>query len=151
MAKLNRDAGSFRDPSGFIFSRDGVLYRQVNLDYRQNYDNLMQTGLYQELVDNKKIIFHEQVDIAPLQKESAYIVIRPTRLPFISYPYEWCFSQYKSAAPIAAFLDIPGFQLVRSSLISRRLQPDNTAREIAFKAKRIHIFPIYWKFGSISI
>ena len=26
MAKLNRDAGSFRDPSGFIFSRDGVFH-----------------------------------------------------------------------------------------------------------------------------
>ena len=38
----------------------------------------MQTGLYQELVDNKKIIFHEQEEISPLQKVLAYIVIRPT-------------------------------------------------------------------------
>ena len=38
--------GSFRDPSGFLFSRDGTLFRQVNSIYRENYDNLMQSGLY---------------------------------------------------------------------------------------------------------
>ncbi|MHC4714976.1 MAG: hypothetical protein ACYTAN_17175 [Planctomycetota bacterium] len=43
-------AGSFRDPSGFLFERDGVLYRQVNRSYRENYDLLMQSGLYEALV-----------------------------------------------------------------------------------------------------
>lgn len=30
--------------------------------------------------------------------DEAYAVIRPELVPFISYPYEWCFSQLKEAA-----------------------------------------------------
>ena len=44
-----RIAGSFRDPSGFVFEREGVLYRQVNSSYRENYGRLMQSGLYDKL------------------------------------------------------------------------------------------------------
>ncbi len=36
---------SFRDPSGFLFRRDGVLYRQVNTVYREHYEALMGGGL----------------------------------------------------------------------------------------------------------
>jgi len=39
----------------------------------------------------------EQADAARLS-EGAYKVIRPRRLPFVSYPYEWCFSQLRDAA-----------------------------------------------------
>ena len=28
--------GSFRDPSGFLFQQDGVIYRQVNLVYKDD-------------------------------------------------------------------------------------------------------------------
>ena len=30
--------GSFRDPSGFLFKKDGNIYRQINLAYKKNYD-----------------------------------------------------------------------------------------------------------------
>ena len=39
---------SFRDPSGFVFERDGVLYRRVNRPSAEHYDRLM-SGLYPEL------------------------------------------------------------------------------------------------------
>ena len=32
-ARAVRDPGSFRDPSGFVYRRDGVLYRQVNQSF----------------------------------------------------------------------------------------------------------------------
>jgi hypothetical protein len=28
-ASIERDPGSFRDPSGFVFRRDGIIYRQI--------------------------------------------------------------------------------------------------------------------------
>jgi hypothetical protein len=89
---------SFRDPSGFLFQRDGVLYRQVNRSYQQNYDLLIQSGLYERLAKAKKIIPHQEVAAAPQDPETAYKVIQPERLAMISYPYEWCFSQLKDAA-----------------------------------------------------
>jgi len=92
------DTSSFRDPSGFLFWKDGCLFRQVNRVYQQDYDYLMSSGLYKSLLDDALIIPHEEVDTPPLLPSSAYRVIRPKLIPFISYPYEWCFSQLKDAA-----------------------------------------------------
>ena len=91
-------SGSFRDPSGFLFVRDGVLYRQVNPFYRDDYDHLMQSGLYEALRDAGALIPHEEVDTSLAATVQAYHVIRPEPVPFISYPYEWSFGQLKDAA-----------------------------------------------------
>lgn len=90
---------SFRDPSGFLFKRDGLFFRQVNKAYQKDYDLLMSSGLYQQLSKAKAIVAHEEMPLtmAP-SPEKAYKVIKPTQLSFISYPYEWCFNQYKDAA-----------------------------------------------------
>ena len=93
-----RLSASFRDPSGFLFKRDGVLYRQINRFYQQDYDLLKSSGLFDRLVKTKKLIPHEEVDAAPLVAELAYRVIQPEQVSFISYPYEWSFSQLKDAA-----------------------------------------------------
>jgi ribosomal protein L11 methylase PrmA len=89
---------SFRDPSGFLFVRDGALYRQVNRLYQKDYDLLMQSGLYERLVKAKKLIPHQEVDIPAAVPECAYCILEPQRVEFISYPYEWSFSQLKDAA-----------------------------------------------------
>ena len=91
-------AASFRDPSGFLFSRDGVLYRQVNRKYEQEYARLMGSGLYDRLVKARLLIPHAEVDQAPAEIELAHKTLQPERVPFISYPYEWSFSQLKDAA-----------------------------------------------------
>jgi len=90
--------GSFRDPSGFLFYRDGVLCRQINTAYQTHYDRLMESGLYRALVATDLLVPHEQVSVTGAQPDTAYKVIRPEPIPFISYPYEWCFSQLKDAA-----------------------------------------------------
>jgi ribosomal protein L11 methylase PrmA len=94
----HREPSSFRDPSGFLFWKDGSLYRQVNRIYQENYQLLVDTGLYRELVDNNLLIPHEEVEITPPEPNIAYQVIKPQPVPFISYPYEWCFGQLKDAA-----------------------------------------------------
>ena len=91
-------SASFRDPNGFLFSQGGVLYRQVNRKYEREYARLMESGLYGKLVKAGLLIPHEEVDQAPAESESCMKVIRPERAPFISYPYEWSFSQLKDAA-----------------------------------------------------
>lgn len=92
-------SSSFRDPSGFIFSRNGILYRQVNLTYQEHYDHLMQSGLYEALLQAELLIPHQEVDPAQYAwTDQAYKVLKVETVPFISYPYEWCFSQLKAAA-----------------------------------------------------
>ena len=89
---------SFRDPSGFLFYLDGILYRQINQSYKQDYEHLMDSGLYKSLIDSNRLISHEEVDIQPLNPDKSYKIIKPEKISFISYPYEWCFSQLKHAA-----------------------------------------------------
>lgn len=98
---LERLGSSFRDPSGFVFHLDGRLYRQVSESYREDYDRLMASGLYQALIADELIIPHDEVDakILPDRLSSAtYKILEPQTVPYISYPYEWCFSQLKDAA-----------------------------------------------------
>jgi len=95
---------SFRDPSGFLFVRNGSLYRQVNTGYRENYDHLMNSGLYETLVGGTLLIPHQEVDVKSNCSGKVYKIIKPELIPFVSYPYEWCFSQLKDAA--LATLDI---------------------------------------------
>ncbi|HXV37685.1 MAG TPA: SAM-dependent methyltransferase [Myxococcota bacterium] len=93
-----RLGASFRDPSGFVFERDGVLYRQVNRSYAADYDRLLGSGLYAALVEKGLLVAHEEVSIAPTGVADAYRILRPDALRFFSYPYEWCFGQLQDAA-----------------------------------------------------
>lgn len=97
--KINNDVpSSFRDPSGFLFHKNNLLYRQINTVYKDNYEHLIKSGLYKTLVDNKLLIPHEEINNQNIGSEDAYKIIKPELINFVSYPYEWCFSQLKDAA-----------------------------------------------------
>ena len=91
-------ASSFRDPNGFLFVRDGTLYRQINKAAKDDYDLLMSSGCYDSLATDGKLVTHQEVEMTGPRPEPQYRIIKPARIPFISYPYEWCFSALKSAA-----------------------------------------------------
>lgn len=97
MNAKNQLGASFRDPSGFVFTHDGKLYRQVNLQYKPDYDHIMSSGLFEKLMKKKLLIPHResQMEVHGVQ---GYKVIEPDRVRFVSYPYEWTFSQLRDAA-----------------------------------------------------
>lgn len=103
-------AGSFRDPSGFVFFENGQIYRQVNLIYREDYDLLMGSGLYEDLVRSGLLISHEEVGVELARTGEAHKVLKPERIPFVSYPYEWCFSQLKDAALVTLSVQKKAFE-----------------------------------------
>jgi len=92
---------SFRDPSGFVFEHGGAIYRQVNRIYADDYEHLMTSGLHAELVEKRLLISHEEV-ASPFphtgEGGAHYKTLLPEQVGFISYPFEWCFSQLKDAA-----------------------------------------------------
>ncbi|MDK1025102.1 MAG: SAM-dependent methyltransferase [Gammaproteobacteria bacterium] len=92
-------SASFRDPSGFLFNDNGKILRQVNLSYREHYDKLMASGLYDSLTNKGWLVAHEELpaDNFPAD-QSCYKILLPEQIPYISYPYEWCFSQLQDAA-----------------------------------------------------
>ncbi len=88
---------SFRDPSGFVFKKDGLYCRQINKIYQADYDRLVSSGLLKILTDLRLMIGHRELDTVKLP-DLAYKVIQPEQIPFISYPYEWSFGRLKDAA-----------------------------------------------------
>ena len=58
----------------------------------------MNSGLYSSLVGADLLIPHIEVSIHPENEPLAYKICQPEIIPFISYPYEWCFSHLRDAA-----------------------------------------------------
>ena len=100
MMENRKIKSSFRDPSGFLFVNEGNLYRQINKSYQNEFDKIMDSGLYDELVEKELLIPHEESSTESPQSEKCYKIIKPKLIDFISYPYEWSFSQLKDAALI---------------------------------------------------
>ena len=90
--------GSFRDPAGFVFQRDGTFFRQVNRSYQPTFETLTDSGLCATLVEQGLLIPHETADIGLAPEPDAAAVIKPDQLGFVSYPFEWSFSQLKASA-----------------------------------------------------
>jgi hypothetical protein len=94
-----RDPGSFRDPSGFVFRRDGRLLRQINRRYANHWDALVASGFLTGLVEAGLLIPFETLDVgASADPSIAHALIAPEPVDFVSYPYEWTFSQLRDAA-----------------------------------------------------
>jgi hypothetical protein len=130
MVPLNTpEPGSFRDPSGFVFFQNDSIYRQVDDSYREDYDHLMGSGLYQELVDSGLLISHVEVNHNHFEETRAYRTLKPELVPFISYPYEWCFSQLKDAALIT-------LEIQKRALKSGMTLKDASAYNVQFRQGR---------------
>lgn len=95
MTRVRHDA-SFRDPSGFLFTHEGRLYRQIEPVFAQEWAAC--APLRRELIEAGLLVPHEELPSVPDFAPGAHAVIAPERLPFISHPYEWSFSQLQAAA-----------------------------------------------------
>ena len=95
MSKI--DNSSFRDRSGFLFYYENEIYRIINFSYKKQYEKFMNSELYQKLEEKNLIITHSEIENLDIDCDY-YKIIKPEKIPFISYPYEWSFSQLKDAA-----------------------------------------------------
>ncbi len=128
MADLVAHPGSFRDPAGFIFTgRDQTIYRQVNFAGKADYDLMMSSGLYDDLVADGLLVAH--VEVKSDKNKSAYKILRPEAIPFISYPYEWTFSQLKDAALLT-------LQIQKKALAHGMILKDASAYNVQFIGRR---------------
>lgn len=95
---IHTDPASFRDPAGFVFQQENILYRQINLSYQHTYTHLMQSGCYARLVKEELLIPHTELAENITNHPQAFKTIQPERVPFITYPYEWSFDMLRDAA-----------------------------------------------------
>jgi SAM-dependent methyltransferase len=89
---------SFRDPHGTVFVRDETLYRQIGAAHLPDYQQLMGSGLYEELTETGSLVGHVEVDRDLAITSDAALVIQPDVIRVITYPYEWGWAQLRDAA-----------------------------------------------------
>ena len=89
----NKELSSFRDPSGYIYYENNKVMRKVNKIYFKEYDHLMNSGLYDELIKKGLLIEHKEI-----KRTSDEIILEVNKIPYISYPYEWTFEELKEAS-----------------------------------------------------
>ena len=126
MGLISSIPSSFRDPSGNLFMYNDILYRRISYSFKENYDHLMNSGLYNELCSKRMLIAHEEVSFDGITIPDTYKIIKPEKIDFISYPFEWCFSQLKDAALLT-------LKIQKISLKFGMSLKDSSAYNIQFK------------------
>ncbi|MCX7954862.1 MAG: hypothetical protein N3A01_06700 [Bacteroidales bacterium] len=87
------EKGSFKDPNGQIYEQNNNVFRKIYPSYFETYKLLKKNGFIERLIKKELLIFHEEIS-----HNEKSIVLKHSKIPFISYPYEWSFNQIKEAA-----------------------------------------------------
>jgi hypothetical protein len=129
--------GSFRDPSGALFIQNGSLYRRINPVYKEQYDRLMNSGLYGELAEAGLLIPHTEVDLPPQHPGGAYKVIQPE----LALIHHLAVSNNVPLERIALF-----FQRARNWLIAEFVSKTDSQVQQLLRARE-DVFPDYTREG----
>src|SRR5215216_3422724 len=94
---------SFADTDGRLFWWRGDLYRGISAGRAPFYSKLLRDGVIQNLVQAGLL-----VDTQPstLSVDGYDMVVRHNKVPFVSYPNEWCVEMFKDAALTILELEI---------------------------------------------
>lgn len=123
--QISKHPASFRDPSGFVYEKNGVVYRFVSTFYKLHYDFLQSSGLADELIKHNKLIPFTELNENHSDREDWYKTLQPQPIPFISYAWEWSFEQLKDAA-------LATISICRSSLKKGMILKDASHTNIQF-------------------
>ena len=55
------DSASFRDPSGYVLHFNNEIYRVIKDNYKDEYNHLIESGLYDKLVSENLILKHSKL------------------------------------------------------------------------------------------
>ena len=95
------DEGSFRDPAGQVFYHSNKVYRIVKQTGKKRIDFLNSKDLINKSSKNNFLIESRLLngqEIKDLGFKNEEIIFEHKKIPYVSYPYEWSFSQLKAAA-----------------------------------------------------
>ncbi|MCA9039651.1 MAG: hypothetical protein KDA65_04810 [Planctomycetaceae bacterium] len=106
-----------------LFTWRGELYRAIPEPGLPMWNRLTGTGLLQELIDQKYFVETVATD---LKLAEAALVLKHRRIPFLSYPYEWCSAAFKAAT--IRFLEL-NIHLASEGLATTDVHPWNIVFE----------------------
>jgi len=96
------EPASFRDRTARVFRRDGHVYRALSEQALTQWQQLSRTRFFQRRQEDGSVVATEPLASAEaaegLSGGSWVAVLRHETIPFVSYPYEWCFGMLRAAA-----------------------------------------------------
>ena len=98
--KLLKNTGSFRDPAGQIYYYDNRIIRIIKKFGKKRYEFLKENGIIEESILNNFLIQTKDVteEFSNQKTDDNCYFLEHKKIDYISYPFEWSFSQLKSAA-----------------------------------------------------
>ena len=97
---MNFDRGSFRDQAGKIFYLDNKVYRVIKREGVERLNFLLENQVIEKSIKENYLIKSKIVKNIDINKNFTQddLIFEHEKIPYISYPYEWSFSQLKAAA-----------------------------------------------------
>lgn len=94
------EPGSFRDRSARVFYRDGVVCRGLGEKAYADWRRLAESRFFSRFRGEGLVVGTEETHRSESADGGApwAAVLRHERIPFVSYPYEWCFDMLRDAA-----------------------------------------------------
>ena len=131
MKNLNFEPGSFRDPSGRVFYKNNRVFRSLSKNGAKRFEFLKKNNLLEDLIKKEYLINSKECleNINNLQINYKYKILEHEKINFISYPYEWTFTQLKDAAIF--HLDLQLYLLEKNAKLI-----DASAYNIQFKKNK---------------
>ncbi|MDX1382626.1 MAG: class I SAM-dependent methyltransferase [Thermoanaerobaculia bacterium] len=105
------------------------MLRTVTSQAREDWEALRDSGFQEREAKRGRLIAATEVDEPALAEGDVAYVLEHPRVPFVSYPYEWCFSALKAAALL--HLDLQLEALAADLVLS-----DATAYNVQFRGPR---------------
>ena len=89
---MNDEKGSFRDPAGKIYYENNKVFRKLTALGVERFLKLQDSSIISKSIEKGFLIETKEI------KKSEDLILEHEKIPYISYPYEWSFSQLKDAA-----------------------------------------------------
>lgn len=99
---MSFDGGSFRDPDGRVFRRDGRVLRGLTARGAAEWKAVSAAPFYKAAVEARRLVRSEE---RPAEAPWA-LVLEHEAVPAVSYPYEWGFAMLRDAALLTLDLQL---------------------------------------------
>ena len=117
MNPAGRVPGSFRDPTGSVYSAGGKIFRGVSQAAGEAATELVDSAFFKRhagtnIVDTRVVDVRQVLEagLAPADVHRFPVWLEHERLEFITYPFEWSFELLKAAALLHLQLHIEALQ-----------------------------------------
>lgn len=133
MGTPQTEPGSFRDRNGRIFYENGKVFRGLSQKALSEWETLQKTEFFPQELAKGKLVGTEPLESGDIHFKRSSVsnwagVLQHETIPFISYPYEWCFGMLKDAALLH-------LELLGAALKENMVLKDSSAFNVQWKGK----------------